>query len=126
MSETIKVLLVDDQEKNIKILLEILEYEDEYTTEAVYSGAECLEILPTFQPDIILLDIMMPGIDGYEVCKRIRANPDYASVKIIMLSGRAMQDEITMGMEAGADRYISKPFGMVELLDALTEVQGSA
>ncbi len=123
MSETIKVLLVDDQEKNIKILLEILEFEDEYTTEAVYSGDECLKILPSFMPDIILLDIMMPGIDGYEVCKRIRANPDHKSVKIIMLSGRAMQDEVTMGMEAGADRYISKPFGMTELLDALEEVR---
>jgi len=119
MKEKIKILLVDDEQKNIKILLEILEFEEKYITRAVLSGRECLEILPEFKPDILLLDIMMPGLDGYEVCKEIRNNPSYNSMKIIMLSGRAMQDEIKKGFEAGADQYISKPFGMTELLDAL-------
>jgi len=119
MKDKIKILLVDDEQKNIQILLEILEFEDEYITKAVLSGKECLALIPEFQPDILLLDIMMPGLDGYEVCKRIRNDPAHSSMKIMMLSGRAMQDEIKKGFDAGADQYISKPFGMTELLDAV-------
>lgn len=120
MTRKTKILIVDDEKTNIKILLEILGFEDEYITDSVSSGEECLAMLPEFQPDIILLDIMMPGLDGYEVCRRIKNNPKYNSTKIIMLSGRAMQDEITMGFEAGADQYLSKPFGMDELLETLS------
>jgi len=119
MQEKIKILLVDDEQKNIKILLEILEFEEEYIVESALSGRECLELIPDFKPDILLLDIMMPDLNGYEVCKQIRNNSDYSSMKIMMLSGRAMQDEIDKGMAAGADLYISKPFSMTELLDAL-------
>ena len=119
MQEKIKILLVDDEQKNIKILLEILEFEEEYLVESVLSGRKCLELIPDFKPDILLLDIMMPDLDGYEVCKQIRNNPEYSFIKIMMLSGRAMQDEIDKGMAAGADRYLSKPFSMTELLDAL-------
>ena len=124
MVEKIKILLVDDEEKNIKILLEILEYEEEYITKSVLSGKECLEVIPEFKPDILLLDIMMPELNGYEVCKQIRNNPEYSSMKILMLSGRAMKDEISKGMAAGADKYLSKPFSMAELLDALKELWG--
>ncbi len=113
---------MDDEPKNLKILMEIFEFEDEYIPKAVLSGVECLAVLPEFQPDILLLDIMMPEMNGYEVCKRIRANPEHSSLKIMMLSGRAMQDEIDKGFEAGADQYISKPFGMNELLDALKKL----
>ena len=119
MEEKIKILLVDDEKKNIEILLEILEFEEEYIVESVLSGRECLALIPDFKPDILLLDIMMPDINGYEVCKQIRNNSEYSSLKIMMLSGRAMQDEIDKGMAAGADLYISKPFSMTELLDAL-------
>jgi CheY-like chemotaxis protein len=122
MVEKIKILLVDDESKNIKILLEILSFEEEYVTMSALSGEECLALIPEFQPDIVLLDIMMPGLDGYEVCKRIRNNPEQSSMKIMMLSGRAMQDEIDKGMAAGADQYIAKPFSMTELLDALKEL----
>lgn len=123
MEQKIKILIVDDDRTNVKILLEILEFEEEYLTHWVSSGEDCLDVLPEFQPDVLLLDIMMPGIDGYEVCRRIRRDPDYADVKIIMLSGRAMQDEIKNGLAAGADQYLSKPFGMDELLQSLELVQ---
>lgn len=114
-----KILIVDDEKINIKILLEILEFEDEYIIRTALSGEEGLAILTEFHPDVILLDIMMPGIDGYEVCRSIRNDQEHRSAKIIMLSGRAMQDEIDKGLEAGADKYLSKPFGMNELLDTL-------
>jgi CheY-like chemotaxis protein len=120
MEEKTKILIVDDEKTNIKILLEILEFEDEYITKSASSGEECLAILPEFHPDVILLDIMMPGLDGYEVCRRIKNDPRYNSIKILMLSGRAMQDEIHTGLEAGADQYLSKPFGMDELLTTLS------
>ena len=123
MEQKTKVLIVDDEQTNIKILLEILEFEDEYTVTSVTSGEECLAILLEFQPDIILLDIMMPGMDGYEVCRRTKNSPEYEKTKIIMLSGRAMQNEIDNGFSAGADQYLSKPFGMDELLEALKSVQ---
>ncbi len=123
MEQKTKVLIVDDEQTNIKILHEILEFEDEYTTTSVTSGEECLAILPEFQPDVILLDIMMPGMDGYEVCRRIKNSPEYEATKIIMLSGRAMQNEVDNGFSAGADQYLSKPFGMDELLEALKSVQ---
>ena len=120
MEQNTKVLIIDDEKTNIKILLEIFEFdEDEYITRTAFSGEEGLEILSGFHPDVILLDIMMPGIDGYEVCRRIRNDPANCSAKIIMLSGRAMQDEIDKGFEAGADKYVSKPFGIKELLDIL-------
>ncbi len=123
MEQKTKVLIVDDEQTNIKILLEILEFEDEYMTTSVTSGEECLAILPEFKPDVILLDIMMPGMDGYEVCRRIKNSPEYEATKIIMLSGRAMQNEIDNGFSAGADQYLSKPFGMDELLEVLKSVE---
>ena len=123
MGKNIKILIVDDEITNVNILLEILEFEEEYLTASAASGEECMAMLPAFQPDIILLDIMMPGIDGYEVCRQIKKKPEYASTKIIMLSGRAMQHEIQGGFEAGADHYLSKPFGMEELLDLLKKIR---
>jgi len=120
MEQKTKVLIVDDEKTNIKILLEILEFEEAYVTDSASSGEECLALLPQFHPDVILLDIMMPGLDGYEVCRRIKSDPEYASTKIVMLSGRAMQNEINTGLEAGADQYLSKPFGMDELLTTLS------
>lgn len=123
MEGNIKLLLVDDEEKNIKILLEILEYEEDYHIKSVLSGKDCLALLPEFKPDILLLDIMMPDVDGYAVCKQIRQDPLYQDMKILMLSGRAMKEEIDQGMAAGADAYLSKPFSMAELLSVLKELQ---
>ena len=122
MEQQTKVLIVDDELTNIKILLEILNFEDKYTTISVTSGEECLKVLPEFHPDVVLLDIMMPGIDGYEVCRRIKSNPEYSTTRIIMLSGKAMQNEIDHGFSAGADQYLSKPFGIDELLQILESV----
>ncbi|HIP38652.1 MAG TPA: response regulator [Desulfocapsa sulfexigens] len=122
MEQKTKILIVDDEQTNIKILLEILDFEDAYITKTVTSGEECLAVLPEFGPDIILLDIMMSGMDGYDVCRHIRKDPVHCDVKILILSGRAMPDEIHKGIDAGADNYISKPFGMNDLLDALKKL----
>ena len=114
MANKTKILVVDDDPMNVKFLKEILS--DEYNIIAALSGEEALEIIFDFMPEILLLDIMMPGIDGYEVCKKIRANEKLANIKILLVSAKAMLNEKLMGYEVGADDYITKPFEHEELL----------
>jgi CheY-like chemotaxis protein len=114
MQEKKKILAVDDAELNLAIIAEILD--DEYNLKTVTSGKEALEVAEDFRPNLILLDIMMPGMDGYEVCKQIRANPVHKHTKIIMVSAKAMTSERIEGYEAGANVYIAKPFDEDELL----------
>jgi C4-dicarboxylate-specific signal transduction histidine kinase len=109
-----KILAVDDEPRNLKIVSLGLGNEWEIKTAA--TGEEALEILKTFIPDMILLDIMMPGIDGYEVCKQVRANPVLEFTKVVLVSGKAMLEERLKGYEVGADDYITKPFIPEELL----------
>lgn len=109
-----KILIVDDDSRNIRILEEILS--DDFEIEEAVNGSEALEKASRFMPDIILLDIMMPDIDGLEVCKSIRENHNLSFIKIILVSGKARQDEKLEGYEAGADDYITKPFDDDELL----------
>ena len=81
-----KILLVDDEETNVLILREILE--EQYQIETSYSGEEALEFIKTYKPDIVLLDIMMPGIDGYEVCKKMKADETLSHTKIILVTAK--------------------------------------
>lgn len=115
-----KVLIVDDEPRNVRILQEILE--DLYTLDTAYNGQEALDKIVSFQPDIILLDNMMPEIDGLEVCRRIRTELNNNKVKVIMLSGRASTPEQTEGLAAGANRYITKPFSDDDLITAIDEL----
>ncbi len=108
-----KVLIVDDARMNVKLLKKVLQ--DEYLIETAASGEEALQIIPEFRPDLILLDIMMPGIDGYEVCRRVRKEPQYRFTKIILVSAKSLVDDRLQGYEAGADDYITKPFDRKEL-----------
>ena len=109
-----KILLVDDNPTNIAILEEILE--EDYQLAIAMCGEEALAAAPDFRPDIILLNVMMPGIDGYETCRQIRANPTLKNTKIIMVSAKALVSERLQGYEAGANDYITKPFNKDELL----------
>jgi CheY-like chemotaxis protein len=114
MRSDYKILIVDDDPMNIDILMDDLE--DLYVLQSAESGEEALQIIPEFYPDLILLDIMMSGIDGYEVCRRIRADNHYNAIKIILISGRAMEDERQKGFAVGADDYVTKPFEVEELV----------
>jgi putative two-component system response regulator len=109
-----RVLAVDDSELNLEIIKEVLD--DEYNLKAVTTGEEALKVALDFRPDIILLDIMLPNMDGYEVCQQIRANPALRHTRIIMVSAKAMTSERIEGYEAGANVYIAKPFDADELL----------
>lgn len=112
-----RILIVDDHPANIAILEEMLC--DDYRVVSVLSGTEALAALEDFRPDLILLDIMMPGIDGYEVCRRIRADSEHRHTKILMLSAKALLEERLAGYQAGADDYVTKPFDEDELLSKI-------
>lgn len=113
MSDKQRVLIVDDDLRNQRIAIEC--FDDTVDYKVASSGEEALATAESFLPDLILLDIMMPGIDGYEVCKRIRSNPKFELVKVILVSGKAMLDERLKGYEVGADDYMTKPFIPEEL-----------
>lgn len=108
-----KVLIVDDE----KAIVEILQYnleKNEFETLVAYDGNEALELARKEDPDIILLDIMLPGMDGFGVCKALREEGN--NVPIIMLTAREDETDKVFGLEIGADDYITKPFSMRELL----------
>jgi two-component system, sensor histidine kinase and response regulator len=109
-----RILIVDDHPINIAILEELLG--DTYELAVATSGEEALSIAVEFHPALILLDIMMPGINGYETCRRLRAIPALCTCKIIMVSAKAMVSERLHGYEAGADDYVTKPFDAEEFL----------
>lgn len=108
------ILIVDDDPLNIEIIEEILG--DQYEYRSAASGDEALEEIADFLPDLVLLDIMMPGMDGYEVCRRIRNNEQLSLTKIILVSAKQMLRDRLDGYRAGADDYISKPFDPEELM----------
>jgi signal transduction histidine kinase len=109
-----KILIVDDNQSSIEIFQEILS--DDYDLQTATTGEEALKIATDFRPDLILLDILLPGIDGYEVCRRLRGGSNLMYTKIIMISAKKMTSERLEGYEAGADDYITKPFYQDELL----------
>jgi two-component system, sensor histidine kinase and response regulator len=109
-----RILIVDDHVRNIAILEKLLGPEHE--TASAVTGEQALELAPAFRPDLVLLDVMMPGIDGYETCRRMRAMPALASTKVLMVSARASVTERLAGYAAGADDYVVKPFDHDELV----------
>ena len=113
MNQTNRILIVDDHPENVDILEDILE--EDYPLATAYSGEEALTQAQCFCPALILLDIMMPGIDGYETCRQLRQMPALRHTKIVMVSAKAMASERLQGYEAGADDYVTKPFDLDEL-----------
>jgi DNA-binding response OmpR family regulator len=113
-----KVLIVDD-EPNILTALEFLFRRSGYDVRLAADGAEALQQVNAWRPDVMLLDIMMPVKNGYEVCQAVRERPDLAGLKIVMLSAKGSEAEINKGLSLGADRYVTKPFSTQELLAAI-------
>lgn len=109
-----KILIVDDDPFNVDIIKEILG--DKYHYKVAFSGEEALEIAEHFHADIILLDIMMPDMDGYEVCRKCRMNEKLSLTKIILISAKQMLEDRLEGYRAGADDYLTKPFEPEELM----------
>ena len=110
-----KVLVVDDTPQNVKLLADILTAKG-YLAITAASGEEALRKFASDAPDIVLLDIMMPGLSGYDVCRRIRADPATALVPVVLVTSLDPHAERLKGIEAGADDFVQKPFNQAELL----------
>ena len=107
-----KILIVDDDE-NIAELISLYLTKECFDTRMVYDGEAALKAFDSYQPNLILLDLMLPGIDGYQVCREIRSR---SNVPIIMLSAKGEVFDKVLGLELGADDYIIKPFDSKELV----------
>ncbi|RJG00730.1 response regulator transcription factor [Noviherbaspirillum sedimenti] len=110
-----KILIVDD-EPNIVLSLEFLMQQSGYDVAIARDGAQALQQMAAFQPDLVLLDVMLPMINGFEVCQQIRENPAWNAVKIVMLSAKGRESEVSKGLALGADAYVTKPFSTKELV----------
>lgn len=113
MKQNTKILIVDDESKNLKILR--IRLEKDYILKEASSGEQALQIIEEFKPALVLLDIMMEGMNGYEVAKEIKSNPNISDSKIILVTGKATIEEKLEGYHAGAEDYITKPFNGEEL-----------
>jgi DNA-binding response OmpR family regulator len=114
-----RVLVVDD-DRVIQQLLEVnLELEGYDVVARASDGNEALDKAAELKPDIIILDIMMPKMDGLEVCRRLKADPKLSKIPVILLSARAQDFDVRAGLEIGASAYLTKPFDPVELLDVV-------
>ena len=110
-----KVLIADD-EPNIVTSLEYLMTKTGYEVEVARNGEEALALVESFMPDLVLLDVMMPRRSGYEVCQMMRERPEWQHIKIVMLSAKGREAEVSKGMSLGADAYVTKPFSNRELI----------
>jgi len=119
-----KKILVADDEPNIVTALEFLLERAGYEVRTAANGDEALAAIAQDPPDLVLLDIMMPVKSGYEVCKRIRDQPEWGKVKVVMLSAKGRDAEVTKGLAMGADLYVTKPFSTRELLSQISALLG--
>ena len=115
-----KVLIADD-EPNIVTSLEFLMRRQGYETRVARDGDEALAEVERFRPDLVLLDIMLPGRDGFEVCQKLRAD-GWGELKIVMLTAKGRDVEIEKGLAVGADAYITKPFSTGDLVARVAEL----
>jgi len=113
------ILVVDDEPSIVELVRFTLEDADVRVVEAS-DGAEALILARRIKPDLVLLDVQMPRLDGLEVCRQLRREPDFAHTPIIMLTAAGQQADRTRGLDAGADEYLTKPFSPLALL-ALVE-----
>jgi DNA-binding response OmpR family regulator len=111
-----KRVLIADDEPNIVVSLEFLMRQNGFDVRIVRNGDEALAAVAEFAPDLVLLDVMMPVRNGYEVAQRIRENPAWQGIKIVMLTAKGRETEVSKGIAVGADAYVTKPFSTRELV----------
>lgn len=122
---TAKVLIVDDEE-NIVVSLEFLMQREGYEVSIARDGDEALERIRADLPDLVLLDVMMPKKNGFEVCQEVKADPGLRSVRILMLTAKGRDTEVAKGLALGADAYMTKPFSTRELADRVRGLLSAA
>ncbi|MGH7360296.1 MAG: response regulator, partial [Candidatus Methylomirabilales bacterium] len=114
MASVADILVVDDERLNLRMLEDLLRSEG-YGVRTAENGEQALELVREAPPDLILLDVMMPKLDGYEVCRRLKGDKDTVFIPIVMVTALTRLEEKIKGIEAGADDFLTKPFNSVEL-----------
>ena len=117
-----KVLIVDDDAEIVELIVEVLERDGRFEVKTASSGYEAGMATQRFRPELILLDYMLPDVNGNVVCQTIRRNPEFENIKIIIVSGVVKEDEIAQLLKSGAEDFIRKPFNITELTDKITAV----
>lgn len=119
-----KRILIADDEANIVATLEFLMEQAGWEVKVAATGDDALVLAASFAPDLLLLDVMMPGKSGFEVCQRLRSDPATRAIKIVMLSAKGRDMEVAKGLELGADAYVTKPFSTRDLVAKVRELLG--
>lgn len=112
-----KKILIADDEQNIVISLEFLMKREGYAVSIANDGEEAVAMIRSEQPDLVLLEVMMPKKSGFEVCQEIKSDPRLQSVRILMLTAKGRDTEVAKGLALGADGYMTKPFSTKELVE---------
>ncbi|GAA3512704.1 hypothetical protein GCM10022393_28150 [Aquimarina addita] len=120
-----KILIVDD-EPNIVMSLEYSFKKQDYEVFIARDGSEALHILETQIPDVVLLDIMMPNVDGYQTLKHIKENSRTQNIKVVFLSAKNKASDIEIGLTLGVDKYLTKPFSVKKVIAEITELLNNA
>lgn len=119
-----KRVLIADDEPNIVVSLEFLMQRCGYEIRTATNGDEALKAVSEFRPHLMLLDVMMPMRNGYEVCQTVRDNPGLKEIRIVMLTAKGRELEVAKGLAIGADAYVTKPFATRELLETVKRLLG--
>ncbi len=109
-------ILIAEDEPNIVLSLEFLLEDAGYRVRVARDGQEAIDAVAAEPPDLILLDVMLPKLSGFDVCQRIRGNPAWRGIRVVMLSAKGREVEVHKGLAVGADAYVTKPFAIQELL----------
>jgi excisionase family DNA binding protein len=117
-----KILVVDDDAEIVELIVDVLDRDGRFETETASSGYEAGIATERFRPELILLDYMLPDVNGNIVCQAIRGNPQFENIKIIVVSGVVKRDEIAQLIKSGAEDFIRKPFDVTELTGKITAV----
>jgi two-component system, OmpR family, response regulator len=117
-----KVLLVDDDQDLVELMVDVFERDGRFDVKTANNGFDAGMLTKEFRPDLVVLDVMLPDINGKEVCQRIRADETLEGVKVICISGMVEQDKVSELRDAGADDFLQKPFKIEDLLDRACEM----
>jgi two-component system alkaline phosphatase synthesis response regulator PhoP len=123
MTSRKKILIVDDERITTQLVQAFLEPHD-FEVVLAYDGVEALEVARAEKPDLILLDIVLPRKDGFDVCAELRSDPDFKDVRILMFTAKGLSQDVERGRQVGADEYIIKPFSGKNLLAIIKKQLG--
>ena len=119
-----RILVVEDEE-SLLMLERILLSSKGYTVTGVMDGKSALEAIAANKPDLVILDIMLPEMDGFEVCKLIKGNPETKAIPVVMLTAKKSNQDVSHGLQVGADAYITKPFKSAKVIEVIEGLLGN-